>query len=156
MRRLVRVLAVIVVALALPWLTPTHGEAGEVRTSAGAPGWSSYWAPAPARTPSVQRSGDRGGDRDDGRRRWHGGSGHHHHHGHHHHYRPGVVLVAPARCWQPGYWAQQWVAQAHTYPTWVAGHWSQEGRWVQGHYVPYVHHTGYYQPYWIEGYWLSC
>jgi hypothetical protein len=64
--------------------------------------------------------------------------------------------VAPYRCWQPGYWTHQWVPQAYTYNTWVAGHWSPDGRWVEGHYVPYVHHAGYYQPYWVDGYWVSC
>jgi hypothetical protein len=149
MQRLVRVLAVVVVALALPWLAPIRSEAGEVRINTDALNRPNHSSPPPARTPSVLRGGDPGIDRHDGRGRWHGGRDGHHH-------RPAVLLVAPARCWQPGYWVQQWVPQAYTYPTWVAGHWSQDGRWVEGHYVPYVHHAGYYQPYWVDGYWVSC
>ena len=151
MQRLARVLAVVVVALALPWLVPSRSEAGEVRINTDALNRPNHWAPPPARTPSVLRGGDPGIDRNDGRRRWQGGRD-----GVHHWHRPAVVLVAPARCWQPGYWVQWWVPQAYTYNTWVAGHWSQDGRWVEGQYVPYTHHAGYYQPYWVEGYWVSC
>jgi hypothetical protein len=110
-----------------------------------------HWAPPPARTPSVLRGGDPGIQRHDGghdgRRHWDHGQGHH---------RPGVVFFGPRRCWQPGYWAQQWVPQAYTYNTWVAGQWSPDGRWVEGHYAPYVHHAGYYRSVWVEGYWTEC
>jgi hypothetical protein len=43
---------------------------------------------------------------------------------------PPVVVVAPGQCWQDGYWDYQWV------PTWDGG--------------------GYYQPFWVDGYWAAC
>ena len=43
---------------------------------------------------------------------------------------PPVVVVAPGQCWQGGYWDYQWV------PTWDGG--------------------GYYQPFWVDGYWAAC
>ena len=142
--RLVGILVLVVVGLALPCLAPHPADATDLR-SLNSP---NHWAPPPARTPSVLQGGDPKIDRFD--RRWHGG----HDHGRWH--RQGVVLVAPFRCWQSGYWTHQWIPRAHTYNTWVGGHWSPDGRWVEGHYVPYTHHTGYYQPYWVEGYWTAC
>jgi hypothetical protein len=107
----------------------------------------------------------------DGRRDFHRdgrhGHGHRHdgdrRHGHKHFHGPrfhgsGVVIwpspvyVAPARCYTPGYWSYQWVPQAGT--TWVPGHWSPEGTWVDGHYRAYS--TGYYQPVWVEGTAYVC
>ena len=141
--RLVRFLVLAAVGLALPWLLASPAEATDARLDTlNRP---NHWAPPPARTPSVLRGGDPGIDRRDRRR----GDGRRHH-------RPGVVIVAPSRCWQAGYWTHQWIPQAYTYNTWVAGHWSPDGRWVDGYYAPYVHHAGSYQPYWVEGYWLSC
>ncbi len=143
--RLGRILVLAAAGLALPWLATTPAEATDLR-SLNSP---NHWAPPPARTPSVLRGGDPRIDRHDR------GRGRHDHDGHRRG-RPDVVFVAPSRCWQAGYWAHQWVPQAHTYPTWVAGHWSPDGRWIEGHYVPYTHTTGYYHPYWVEGYWISC
>jgi hypothetical protein len=141
--RLVRILVLAAVGLTLPWLVPPAAQATDARLDRlNRP---NHWAPPPARTPSVLRGGDPGIDHHDRRR----GDGRHHP-------RPGVVIMAPSRCWQPGYWTHQWVPQAYTYNTWVAGHWSPDGRWIDGHYVPYVHHAGYYQPFWVEGYWVSC
>lgn len=69
---------------------------------------------------------------------------------------PSPVVVVPGRCWTQGYWAYQWVPQAAPYQLWVAGHWSAGGTWVPGHYQTYYHASGYYQPYWVEGYWSGC
>lgn len=69
---------------------------------------------------------------------------------------PQVVFVTPSRCWQAGYWAYQWVPQSYTYSTWVAGQWSPDGYWIDGHYAPSVYQSGYYQPLWVEGYWTRC
>jgi hypothetical protein len=69
---------------------------------------------------------------------------------------PSPVVVVPGRCWTQGYWAYQWVPQAVPYQVWVAGHWSAAGTWVPGHYQAHYHASGYYQPYWVEGYWSGC
>lgn len=69
---------------------------------------------------------------------------------------PSPVVVVPGRCWTQGYWAYQWVPQAAPYHVWVAGHWSAEGSWVPGHYQTHYHASGYYHPYWVEGYWSAC
>lgn len=72
------------------------------------------------------------------------GTGFHHHH-------PHTVVVAP-RCAQlPGSWSYVWVPQTTTYNVWVPGHWSPEGTWIAGHYAPYTHSTGHYQPVWVPG-----
>jgi hypothetical protein len=142
--RLGRILVLAAVGLAVPWLAAAPVEATDLR-HLNSP---NHWAPPPARTPSVLRGGDPRIDRDDR------GRGRHDHDGRHR--RPHVVFVSPSRCWQPGYWTHQWVPQAHTYNTWMAGHWSPDGRWIEGQYVPYTHTTGYYHPYWVEGYWVSC
>jgi hypothetical protein len=144
--RLVKILVLAAVGLTLSWLVVAPVQATDVRVNINSP---NHWAPPPARTPSVLRGGNPGIGRDDGHRRGHDHRGDHRH-------RPGVVFVAPRQCWQPGYWTHQWVPQAHTYNTWVAGQWSPDGRWIEGHYAPYVHHAGYYQPYWVEGYWVGC
>ncbi len=69
---------------------------------------------------------------------------------------PQLVFVSPGRCWQAGYWSYQWVPQSYSYSTWVAGQWSPEGDWIEGHYEPAWYTTGYYQPLWTEGYWTRC
>ena len=69
---------------------------------------------------------------------------------------PQLVFVSPGRCWQAGYWSYQWVPQSYSYSTWVAGRWSPDGFWVEGHYEPAWYNTGYYQPLWTEGYWARC
>jgi hypothetical protein len=69
---------------------------------------------------------------------------------------PQTVVVAPTRCWQPGYWTYQFVPQYYTYSAWVAGQWSPDGRWIEGHYAPAQYSSGYYQPLWVEGHYTSC
>jgi len=69
---------------------------------------------------------------------------------------PQTVFVTPHRCWQPGYWTYQFVPQSYTYSTWVAGQWSPDGRWIEGHYAPAQYNSGYYQPLWVGGYYTSC
>jgi hypothetical protein len=143
--RLVKVLTLTVFAVALG-LASSAAEADDRRFSIGTP---KHRTPPPARTPSVIRGGDpklEHFDRDRGGHRRHG----------HRHHRPAVVFVAPSRCWQPGFWTYQWVPQAYTYSTWVQGQWSPDGRWIDGHYAPALHHSGYYHPFWVEGYWASC
>jgi hypothetical protein len=148
--RLVKALVVATFALTLTWLATPAAEAGGVRLDLDSLNRPNHSAPPPARTPSVLRGGDPGIDRFDGRRPGHGRPDHHHFH------RPAVIFVSPSRCWQPGYWTYQWVPQAYTYTTWVAGQWSPDGRWIDGHYAPSQYTSGYYQPFWIEGYWAGC
>lgn len=144
-----RLAVILATVLALPWLGAGSAEATDALLRR-----SPHRAPPAARTLPVLRAGDSTLDRDD---RGHGpGRGDHGGHRPRPHHRPGVILVAPYRCWQPGFWTHQWVPQAYTYGTWVAGHWSPDGRWVEGHYVPYVHHAGYYRQVWVEGYWTAC
>jgi hypothetical protein len=69
---------------------------------------------------------------------------------------PQTVVVTPNRCWQPGYWTYQFVPQYYTYSTWVAGQWSPDGRWIDGHYAPAQYSSGYYQPVWVGDYYTSC
>jgi hypothetical protein len=69
---------------------------------------------------------------------------------------PQVVFVTPSRCWQAAYWTYQWVPQSYAYSTWVAGQWSPDGYWIEGHYAPSIYQSGYYQPLWVEGYWTRC
>jgi hypothetical protein len=149
MRPLKAVLATLT-ALGLAWLSPAPASAGGGDSRLLSPHHS---APPPARTPSVLRGGDPGIDRFE---RFERDRRHDHRRGHRHHRPSTVVIVAPSRCWQPGYWTHQWVPQAYAYSIWVAGHWSPDGRWIDGHYAPRVHHSGYYQPYWVEGYWTNC
>jgi hypothetical protein len=48
------------------------------------------------------------------------------------------------------------VPQTYTYSAWVAGQWSPDGRWIDGHYAPRQYATGYYHPLWVEGYYTAC
>ena len=148
--RLVPILALSLAALTLPVVATRPAEATDRRINAG----TMPQAPPPARTPSVLRGGDPGIERFDDRGRHHGQrSGHHH--GHH---RPVIIIpqtvfVTPNRCWQPGYWTYQFVPQSYSYNTWVAGQWSPDGQWIEGHYAPSFYNTGYYQPLWVDGYY---
>ena len=158
--RLARVLAFSVVALSVPALASGPAQATDLRSHPSTGTLTT--APPPARTPSVLRGGAPGIAVDD-RRPGHGRPGHGHGHGHHRpgHHRPVIVIpqtvfVTPGRCFQSGYWTYQWVPQAYTYSTWVAGQWSPDGRWVDGHYAPSQYTSGYYQPLWVEGYYTSC
>jgi hypothetical protein len=115
--------------------------------------------PPPARTPSVLRGGDPGLARFDEGRRGHGRPRRPDHRPHHHRsviVFPQTVFVAPSHCWQPGYWTYQWVPQTYTYGTWVAGQWSPDGHWIDGHYAPSQVSSGYYHPLWVEGYYTGC
>jgi hypothetical protein len=69
---------------------------------------------------------------------------------------PPLVLVSPGRCWQSGYWTYQWVPQSYSYSAWVDGQWSADGYWIPSHYEPVYYSGGYYQPLWIDGYWMGC
>jgi hypothetical protein len=111
-------------------------------------------APPPARTPSVLRGGNPGIDRFDGvrpgpPRRFRGQDGSVI-------IVPQVVFVTPSNCWQPGYWAYQWVPPAVASTMWVPGQWSPDGYWIDGYYAPMAYSSGYYQPAWVEGFWSSC
>jgi len=66
---------------------------------------------------------------------------------------PRTVFVSPApQCAQlPGSWTYVWVPETYSYNVWVPGHWSREGTWIAGHYAPYTHSTGHYQPVWVPG-----
>jgi hypothetical protein len=144
--RLVPILALSLAVLTLPAVAMRPAEAADLRVNAS----TRPQAPPPARTPSVQRSGDPGIERFDDRGRDHG-----HRPGHQ---RPVIIIpqtvfVTPNRCWQPGYWTYQFVPQSYSYSTWVAGQWSPDGLWIDGHYAPSVYNTGYYQPLWVEGYY---
>ncbi|HEX6211244.1 MAG TPA: hypothetical protein VF136_10735 [Methylomirabilota bacterium] len=151
--RYLAVLALALGALTLPGLGSGPAAAADLR----AHGKSVLppTGPPPARTPSVLRGGDPGIERFDGHRR-----------GHRRPHRPGhqrpvlvvpqTVFVTPSQCWQPGYWTYQWVPQTYTYSTWVAGRWSPDGYWVDGHYAPSQVSSGYYHPLWVEGYYRAC
>lgn len=132
---MVKILVLTLLGLALPWPAASPAQATDARVNIGA----------------VLRVDDRKHERDDHRRRGHVRPGHPHHS-----YRPTVVFVTPRQCWQAGYWTYQWVPQSYTYSTWVAGQWSPDGRWLDGHYAPTVYQSGYYQPLWVEGYWTAC
>ena len=144
--RLVQILALSLAALTLPMVATRPAEATDRRINAG----TMPRTPPAARTPSVLRGGDPGIERFDDRGRDHG-----HRPGHH---RPVIVIpqtvfVVPTRCWRPGYWTYQFVPQSYSYSTWVAGQWSPDGQWIEGHYAPSFYNTGYYQPLWVEGYY---
>jgi hypothetical protein len=148
--RLVPILTLALVTLTVPVMTGHRAEAGEVRVNAG----TTSPLPPPARTPSVLRGGDPGLERFDGRDRDRDG----HRPGHQ---RPVIIVpqavyLAPYRCWQPGYWTYQFVPQSYAYNTWVDGQWSSDGQWIAGHYAPSYYNTGYYQPFWVAGYYSSC
>jgi hypothetical protein len=158
--RLARVLAFLLVGLTVPALASAPAEAADLRSHPSTGTLTT--APPPARTPSVLRGGDPGlsvdrhRHRDDGRR--HGEGRGHHRSGHHRPVivAPQTVFVTPGRCFQAGYWTYQWVPQYYTYTTWVAGQWSPDGRWIEGHYAPTQYASGYYQPLWVEGYYTAC
>jgi hypothetical protein len=146
--RLVRALALSLVALAVPLLASGPAEAGDARFLPGSITRST--APPPARTPAILRGPDPGIERfDDGR---------FHRPGHQRPIAviPPIVYLSPNRCWQPGYWTYEWVPQTYTYSTWVDGQWSTDGYWIDGHYAPSQYSTGYYQPLWAEGYYAGC
>ncbi|HEU4369848.1 MAG TPA: hypothetical protein VFV05_16620 [Methylomirabilota bacterium] len=130
---LVKILVLTLFGLAL-WPAASPAEAADARVNVG----------------TALRVGDRKHERDDQRGRGHV------RHGHHHQHQPAVVVVTPRRCWQAGYWTYQWMPQSYSYITWVAGQWSPDGRWIDGHYAPALYYSGFYQPLWVEGYWTGC
>jgi hypothetical protein len=67
-----------------------------------------------------------------------------------------VVVVAPRRCLEPGYWAYTWVPQYYVSTDWVPGHYDTNALWVEAHYEPRTYTSGYYQPYWVPERWASC
>ena len=133
--RLVPILALSLAALTLPVAPTRPAQAADVRVNVN------------TSQPAVWRGGDPRTDRDD--------RGRDHRHGHQRPVViiPQVVFVAPNRCWQPGYWTYQFVPQSYSYSSWVAGQWSPDGEWIEGHYAPSFYNTGYYQPLWVEGYY---
>jgi hypothetical protein len=77
--------------------------------------------------------------------------------------RPGYVYspvyVAPSYVapsygqWVPGYWSYVWVPQPETTNAWVPGYYDRDGVWVAGYFSAQAVQGGYYQPYWVSGYW---
>ena len=67
-----------------------------------------------------------------------------------------VYIVQPRRCLAPGYWTYPWVPQSYTDYVWVAGQYSSDALWVDGHWEPRVYAAGSYQPYWIPERWTDC
>ncbi len=55
--------------------------------------------------------------------------------------------------WTPGYWAYTWVPQGQATSVWVPGYYDRDGVWVAGYHAAQVTQSGYYQPYWVSGYW---
>jgi hypothetical protein len=69
---------------------------------------------------------------------------------------PTVTTIVQRQCVTPGYWAYQWVPQTYTYNAWIEAQYAPDGAWVDGHYEPRYYASGYYQPYWVEGYADAC
>jgi hypothetical protein len=69
---------------------------------------------------------------------------------------PQTTYIVERRCVTPGYWTYQWVPQVYAYNSWVAGQWAPDGSWIDGHYEPRYYQSGYYQPYWVDGYESAC
>ena len=67
-----------------------------------------------------------------------------------------VVVVAPRRCDEPGYWAYNWVPQNYVSNVWVPGYYDSNVLWIEGHYEPRAYTWGYYQPYWVPERWAHC
>jgi hypothetical protein len=65
-----------------------------------------------------------------------------------------ATYVAPSYGqWVPGYWSYVWVPQAATTRAWVPGYYDRDGVWVAGYFSAEAVQGGYYQPYWVSGYW---
>jgi hypothetical protein len=89
--------------------------------------------------------------------------GHGHRHPGHVHRHPGYayspIYVAPTYIapsygqWVPGYWSYVWVPQASNTGGWVPGYYDRDGVWVAGYHSAQAVQGGYYQPYWVSGYW---
>ena len=69
-------------------------------------------------------------------------------------YVPGPYAAPSYTQWVPGYWAYTWVPGDETGKVWVPGYYDKDGVWVAGYYTTQAVQSGYYQPYWVSGYWL--
>jgi hypothetical protein len=68
-------------------------------------------------------------------------------------YVPGPYLAPSYGEWVPGYWAYTWVPQSQAGSAWVPGYYDKDGVWVAGYFATQATQSGYYQPYWVRGYW---
>ncbi len=65
------------------------------------------------------------------------------------------TYVAPSYTqWVPGYWSYVWVPQGSSTNVWVPGYYDRDGVWVAGYHLAQTVQAGYYQPYWVSGYWV--
>ena len=78
---------------------------------------------------------------------------HHHRHGHVI-VAPQPIWVAPGRsCFEPGYWAYEWIPQTSWQTVYVPGYWATDGSWVASHYAQQPYATGAYHPVWVPERW---
>lgn len=68
-------------------------------------------------------------------------------------YYPGAYIAPSYGQWTPGYWAYTWIPQGQATSVWVPGYYDKDSVWVAGYYATQVVQSGYYQPYWVSGYW---
>lgn len=68
-------------------------------------------------------------------------------------YLPGPYVAPSYGQWTPGYWAYTWVPQGQATSVWVPGYYDRDGVWVAGYHATQLTQSGYYQPYWVSGYW---
>jgi len=69
-------------------------------------------------------------------------------------YLPGPYIAPSYGHWAPGYWAYAWVPQSQASNAWVPGYYDKDGVWVAGYFATQATQSGYYQPYWVSGYWV--
>jgi len=69
-------------------------------------------------------------------------------------YLPGPYVAPSYGQWTPGYWAYTWVPQSQAGSAWVPGYYDKDGVWVAGYFATQATQSGYYQPYWVSGYWI--
>ena len=65
----------------------------------------------------------------------------------------GAYIAPSYGQWTPGYWAYTWIPQGQATSVWVPGYYDKDSVWVAGYYATQVVQSGYYQPYWVSGYW---
>lgn len=68
------------------------------------------------------------------------------------HWRPGVRVVAPHVRVYVGPWAFGYVPAPRAGWVWVAGHYTETGRWVPGYWRPAFTRAGWS---WVPGYWVG-